>query len=148
MADAQRLGWWVQLVDCAAVGEDIRSAVVEGWGRELSGSSVCVIDWLEGQPQPTQLMMYGTAEDIPPDFDEMASSVRPLMEYGQYFAFVFMKDTMLAVGGLECVVITKNAAVRVNGRMMISSAIESALHAEGLWIRTLHQNGMPADPSD
>jgi len=128
-----RLGWWVQLVECSAFDDDIRMAVLKGWGSELFNSSICEIDWPESHPMPNQLMMYGTAEDRQPDFNEMAAYVRQRMSATQYFAFVFMKDTLLANGGLECIVITKNTVVRINGQLMITTAIESALNTETFW---------------
>jgi len=128
-----RLGWWVQLVDCSAFGEDVRMAAVGNWGRELVGPSVCDLDWPEDNPMPNMVMMYGIADDIPPDFDQMAEAVRPFMGDYQYFAFVFMKDTVLAEGGLECVVITKHTVLRINGRLMIQSAIDSALAVDERW---------------
>lgn len=128
-----RLGWWVQLVGCSAFGRAVRSAVLNDWCQGLSGNVVGEIIWLPDDPQPAMLMVYGTAEDIPPDFEEMAEVVQPLMGDDQYFAFVFMKDTMLATGGLECVIITKNSLLRVNGRLMINSAVESALTTDAKW---------------
>jgi len=125
-----RLGWWVQLVECSAFDSDVRAAVLDNWGRELSGSSICTIDWPDGYPIPNQLTMYGTAEDIQPNFDEMACAVKEFMDATQYFAFIFMKDTVLATGGLECVVFSKNTMLRVNGRVMIQHTIEKALNIE------------------
>lgn len=124
------LGWWVQLVECSAFDESVRTAVLTEWGKGLSGTTICQIIWLADQPQPVRLMMYGASEDIPPDFEEMAAVVRPLMDDYQYFAFVFMKDTVLAAGGLETVVITKYSILRVNGRLMITSAIKAAVDAD------------------
>jgi len=128
-----RLGWWVQLVECSAFDKGVRTAVMGSWGLELFGSAVCEIDWPEGNPAPNMLMMYGTAEDVPPNFDEMAEHVRMVMDDDQYFAFIFMKDVLLAKGGLECVAISKNAVVRINGRLMIDRIVSSALSIESSW---------------
>ena len=125
-----RLGWWVQLVECSAFDADVRTAVLDNWGRGLSGSSVCTIDWPDSYPMPSQLTMYGTTEDIQPNFDEMACAVKEFMDDTQYFAFIFMKDTVLARGGIECVVFSKNTMLRVNGRVMIQHTIEKALNIE------------------
>jgi hypothetical protein len=128
-----RLGWWVQLVDCSGFDNDVRMAVLGNWGRDLVGPSVCEIDWPEDNPMPNMLMMYGVVDDIPPDFDQMAEDVRQFMGDYQYFVFVFMKDTILAKGGLECIVITKHTVLRINGRLLIQSAIDSALAVDERW---------------
>jgi len=133
---APRLGWWAQLVECSAFDEDIRAAVLAYWGAGLSGSAIGEVVWLADHPQPAVVMMYGTAEDIPPDFDEMAQVVQPHMDDHQYFAFVFMKDTLLATGGLECIVISKHSVIRLNGRLMISAAVDIALRGDAEWVRS------------
>ena len=136
VVDRPQLGWWLQLVDSSMFDESLmRDTVTEKWGTDLVGSCICDIEWPAGSPAPASLMMYGTAEDIPPDFDEMAYHVRPYMEEGQYFAFVLMKDKVLAKGGIEYVVVTKNVVLKVNGLIMIESAVNAALLQERYWIK-------------
>jgi hypothetical protein len=140
-----RLGWWLQLVDSAAFDEPlIRDIVTEKWGTDLVGACICDIDWPVGNPMPNSIAMYGTAEDTPPDFDMMSEVVRPHMEEGQYFAFVHMKDTVLAKGGIEYIVITKNTVVKVNGQLMIEGAVNSALSYERIWVEASERDASRA----
>ncbi|MBD3856145.1 MAG: hypothetical protein IFK92_06370 [Acidobacteria bacterium] len=125
--DLPMLGWWAQLVRSSAFDDRlVRDVAMKKWGTDLVGSVNYDIEWLD-TPLPSYIMISGTTEDTPPDFDEMANQMQPVMNDGEYFVFMYMMNHVLSNKGVQCIVITSHAVVKVSGAFMIEKAVDMAL---------------------
>lgn len=126
--EEKRLGWWIQLVESTVSDNNmLRDMFVDCWADTSDGNGIAEVNWPENDMMPISASVYGAVEDSPPDFDEFARAIQPYMEAGQYFVFIHALHTSLSNNGVECVVITDNAVLKLGGKFMIQKAIDVAL---------------------
>ena len=128
--DQPKLGWWLQLVRSSAFeNEELPAIVKKNWGTDLVGASVCEIDW-EDTPVPESITMYGTVEDGPPDFEDMAESVRSYMNDGEYFVFLYVMAPVISDNGFQCIAFTNNTFLIEHGKLLVERAITTVLTSD------------------